>query len=56
MVNYQLGKIYKIVCNITDECYVGSTCQPTLAHRLTKHVSAYKRFLRVNQISVGVLI
>ena len=44
MVNYQLGKIYKIVCNITDECYIGSTCQPSLAQRLTKHVSGYKRF------------
>ena len=44
MVNYQLGKIYKIVCNITDECYIGSTCQPSLAQRLSKHVSGYKRW------------
>ena len=44
MVNYQLGKIYKIVCNITNECYVGSTTQPTLAMRLTKHVSECKRW------------
>jgi len=46
MVNYQLGKIYKIVCNITDECYIGSTCQPALAQRLTKHVAQYKYFLK----------
>lgn len=25
--------------------YVGSTCEPTLAKRLTKHVSNYKRHL-----------
>ena len=49
MVNYKLGKIYKIVCNITDEIYIGSTCQPTLAHRLTKHVSDYKQFLKGNK-------
>ena len=44
MVNYQLGKIYKIVCNITDECYIGSTCQPSLAQRLSKHVSSYNGY------------
>jgi len=44
MVNYQLGKIYKIVCNITDECYIGSTCQSTLAQRLSKHVSSSKLY------------
>jgi hypothetical protein len=44
MVNYQIGKIYKIVCNITDECYIGSTCEPTLAMRLSKHVACYKRW------------
>jgi len=44
MLNYQLGKIYKIVDLSTDECYIGSTCQPTLAKRLAKHVEAYKRY------------
>jgi len=44
MVNYQLGKIYKIVDLSTDECYIGSTCQPTLAKRLAKHVQDYKRY------------
>ena len=37
MVNYQLGKIYKIVCRITGEVYVGSTCETTLARRLAAH-------------------
>lgn len=44
MVNYQLGKIYKIVDTITNECYTGSTCQPTLAKRLAKHVAAYNQY------------
>ena len=39
MVNYQLGKIYKIVDLDSNKCYVGSTCEPTLARRLANHVS-----------------
>lgn len=45
MVNYQLGKIYKIVDNVTGKIYIGSTCEPTLARRLVKHRSDYKRYL-----------
>jgi len=46
MVNYQLGKIYKIVCNITGLIYIGSTCEPTLARRLSKHKSNYSDYLK----------
>ena len=35
MVNYQQGKIYKIVAN--DLIYIGSTCEPTLARRMANH-------------------
>jgi hypothetical protein len=42
MPNYQDGKIYKIICNITDECYIGSTCELTVARRLAGHVIDYK--------------
>ncbi len=42
MVNYQNGKIYKIVDHTTDNIYIGSTCEPTLAKRLSKHVTSYK--------------
>ena len=38
MVNYQLGKIYKLVCNNTGKQYVGSSCQDRLCSRLTGHV------------------
>ena len=40
--DYQRGKIYKIVCNITNKIYIGSTCEPTLARRLAKHVGCFK--------------
>ena len=49
MVNYQLGKIYKIICRITGEVYVGSTCEKTLARRLAIHRSACSRFLEKQQ-------
>ena len=40
---YQRGKIYKIVCNQCDETYVGSTCEPSLARRLSFHRSNSKK-------------
>ena len=46
MVNYAFGKIYKIVCNKTGLVYVGSTCEPTLAHRLARHKQDYSKYLR----------
>jgi hypothetical protein len=46
MVNYQLGKIYKIIDNTNNNVYIGSTCEPTLAKRLTKHVASYKHYLK----------
>lgn len=48
MINYQLGKIYKIVDNVTGKIYIGSTCKPTLARRLAKHISGYKYYLKSN--------
>jgi hypothetical protein len=44
MTNYQLGKIYKIVCNTTGLTYYGSTCEPTLARRLVAHRSSYQHW------------
>jgi hypothetical protein len=45
MVNYKLGKIYAIECNVTGQKYIGSTCEPTLSKRLTKHVGNYRCYL-----------
>ena len=42
MPNFEDGKNYKIVCNIIDECYIGSTTEPTLARRLAGHVKSCK--------------
>lgn len=36
MVNYQNGKIYKLVNNVDDEIYIGSTCNP-LSKRKSEH-------------------
>ena len=44
MPNYQNGKIYKLVCNITNKIYYGSTTLK-LYKRKVDHVSKYKRFL-----------
>ena len=44
MVNYELGKIYKLVCNKTGLIYIGSTCQKLLSQRLSGHVANYKRW------------
>jgi|LakMenEpi03Aug12_release.lakeMendotaPanAssembly.Ray.scaffolds.fasta_scaffold152489_3 hypothetical protein len=41
-MNYQNGKIYRIDCLTTNEVYIGSTCQPTLAKRLAQHITHLK--------------
>jgi hypothetical protein len=46
MPDYQLGKIYKIECNVTGKVYIGSTCEPILARRLAGHITDYKRYLK----------
>jgi len=45
MVNYQLGKIYKIVDNTNGNIYIGSTIKPYLSSRLAGHKNQYKRHL-----------
>ena len=53
MVNYNLGKIYKIKCNVTGQIYIGSTCEKTVARRLAGHVKNYKSYLngKYNNVS-----
>ena len=46
MVNYQQGKIYRIVSNITGKQYIGSTAEPRLSRRLVFHRSAYKQYIQ----------
>jgi hypothetical protein len=42
MPDYANGKIYKITSG--DKTYIGSTCEPTLARRLAKHLGDYKKW------------
>ena len=45
MVNYENGKIYKVVDNTNGSIYIGATCKPRLSSRLSQHKNAYKKFL-----------
>ena len=44
MVNYENGKIYRIICNTTGLQYIGSTCC-SLSSRLGEHKKNYKKYL-----------
>lgn len=40
--DYSQAKIYEIVCNLTGDRYIGSTCKKYLSHRLNGHVGHFK--------------
>ena len=42
---YQNGKIYKLVSDVSDDVYYGSTCLP-LAKRFWKHKDGYNQFTK----------
>jgi len=48
MVNYDNGKIYKIVSENCDNIYIGSTAESRLCRRLQKHLSNYRDYLKGN--------
>ena len=48
MVNYENGKIYKIVCNKSGKIYVGSTTL-LLCQRLVMHRKAYNKYVKTNK-------
>jgi hypothetical protein len=45
MVNYNLGKIYKLVSHLTDKIYIGSTAEKYLSRRLESHRSDQRKYL-----------
>ena len=47
-INYQLGKIYKLVSFNGDMIYIGSTCLPRLCTRFQTHVQDYKSWQKDN--------
>tara|TARA_R110000782_G_scaffold136576_2_gene229012 strand:+ start:1878 stop:2378 length:501 start_codon:yes stop_codon:yes gene_type:complete len=48
-INYQNGKIYKIIDNTNGNIYIGSTAEPTLARRLAGHVGTYKHKVKTGK-------
>ena len=57
MVNYSNGKIYKLVNNVDDKIYVGSTCA-TLRLRKSNHkakakIKNYTVYQHLNQVGWG---
>jgi len=52
MPNYMESKIYKIECNITKQCYVGSTTEPTLERRLSNHVHLFMKWKKGYPIQI----
>tara|TARA_R110000782_G_scaffold9758_1_gene31163 strand:- start:44 stop:649 length:606 start_codon:yes stop_codon:yes gene_type:complete len=49
MVNYNNGKIYKLVCDTTGLMYVGSTTKKYLSQRLDSHRSNYTFWKKHNK-------
>ena len=49
MVNYQEGKVYKIVDKTTGNIYIGSTAEKYLSQRLQRHIASYKRYIDPNK-------
>ena len=54
MVNYSEGKIYKIVSDLTDEMYIGSTTEKYLSSRLNGHKYQYR--LGINNTKSGDIL
>lgn len=46
------GLIYEIVCNITEERYIGSTFEPTVARRIAFH-RRDKKHLCASKVIIG---
>jgi len=45
MPDYSRGKVYAIICRKTERRYIGSTCEPTLARRLSGHVTSFNYYM-----------
>jgi len=46
MVNYQRGKIYKLVSEHTEKIYIGSTTQKYLSDRLSGHACKFRKYTK----------
>lgn len=50
--DYQNGKIYKLQCATTGQCYIGSTILDDLNHKLALHKTRYNRYLAGQSTSI----
>lgn len=50
---YSKGKIYKIVSDLTDKFYIGSTTKKNLCDRLYNHKSKYNSWIKTNKEYYG---
>ena len=55
MPDYSKGLVYRIDCNETGECYIGSTIQG-LANRIADHRKQYKYWKAGTSKKIAVLI
>lgn len=56
MIDYKLGKIYKIISNYTNKIYIGNTCLKSLYLRLKEHKKSYKNGLMTNKNLILLLM
>ena len=55
MPNYQESKIYKLVSNISDDIYIGSTVN-RLSHRLNQHKNKHNSCVSKNLFTNDAVI
>ena len=54
MNRYENGKIYKVVDNGYNLCYIGSTCEK-LSKRMERHRAKYKQYLKGKKLDTNVV-
>ena len=56
MINYERGKIYKLVCNKTGKVYIGHTTKQLLSERLAEHRYQYTQYNKGNHNKKNCII
>ena len=54
MIDYKLGKIYKVIIDVNDIIYVGSTAQEKLSHRMRDHRSRANDLSRTSTWNIAM--
>jgi hypothetical protein len=53
MTNYKTGRIYKIVCNLSDDVYIGSTFN-RLSDRFRRHKYGFNQYLNNKSYEMSI--